>query len=92
MSENQFEPLLKQFADLVAQSVINKIPDFKKDLHEPKEDEALLTREEACNFLRINSSTLWDWTNKGRVKAFGLGSRRYYKKSQLLNSLIELKK
>lgn len=92
MSENQFEPLLKQFADLIAESVIHKMPGFNKDPHEQKEEEELLTREEACDFLKINPSTLWDWTNKGRVKAFGLGSRRYYKRSQLLESLIELKK
>lgn len=51
----------------------------------------LLTRQEACDFLKIDSSTLWHWTNKGKVKAYGIANRRYYKKSELLECLKPLK-
>ncbi len=57
-----------------------------------KENDDLLTREEAYKFLKINSSTLWTWTNKGKVKAYGIGSKRYYKRSELLESIKPLKK
>jgi len=67
------------------------LSDFKKELKTTDPDE-LLTREETCKFLQIDSSTLWHWTNKGKVKAYGIGNRRYYKKSELLNSLQPLKK
>ena len=92
MSQNPFEPFIKQLAELVAEDVRTQIQDLKKDLPTSSEGEVLLTREETCDFLKINSSTLWDWTNKGKVKAFGIGNRRYYKRSELLNSLKELKK
>jgi hypothetical protein len=32
------------------------------------------------NLFKIDSSTLWAWTNAGKVKAYGIGARRYYKK------------
>ena len=57
--------------------------------HNPDE---LLTRTETCKFLQIDSSTLWHWTNKGKVKAYGIANRRYYKKAELLESLKPLNK
>lgn len=60
-----------------------------KTTHNPDE---LLTREQTCEFLQIDSSTLWHWTNKGKVTAYGIGNRRYYKKAELLECLKPLKK
>lgn len=51
--------------------------------HNPDE---LLTREQTCKMLQIDSSTLWHWTNKGKVLAYGIGNRRYYKKAELIKS------
>lgn len=56
-----------------------------------EQSEQLLTREETCDFLKINSSTLWAWTNSGKVNGYGIGSRRYYKRSELLSRLAPLK-
>ena len=55
-------------------------------------NDELLTRTQACKFLQIDSSTLWHWTNKGKVKAYGIANRRYYKRSELMESLTPLKK
>ena len=76
----------EELSQLIAKEVVKQLNDKK----EPESD--LLTREETCDFLKINSSTLWDWTNKGKVQAYGIGNRRYYKKSEILESLIKLKK
>jgi hypothetical protein len=67
-----------------------QLEDFKKEIntHNPNE---LLTREQTCKLLQIDSSTLWHWTNKGKVLAYGIGNRRYYKKAELLESLQPLK-
>jgi len=79
------------------QEVLNQrdeklIDQIKQALSKPIQPEELLTRDEACKFLKINSSTLWTWTNKGTVTAYGISNRRYYKRSELLETLIELKK
>ncbi|MEP1033633.1 helix-turn-helix domain-containing protein [Ekhidna sp.] len=56
-----------------------------------KDDEQLLTREQAAQFLSISLPTLHNWTKKGKIKCQhipGTG-RIYYLKSDLLNSVIE---
>jgi len=77
--------------ELIKEGVKSQLDDFKKDLQTHNPDE-LLTREQTCEFLQIDSSTLWHWTNKGKVTAYGIGNRRYYKKAELLECLKPLKK
>ncbi|HRO09826.1 MAG: helix-turn-helix domain-containing protein [Bacteroidia bacterium] len=77
--------------ELIKEGVKSQLDNFKKDLQTYNPDE-LLTREQTCEFLQIDSSTLWHWTNKGKVSAYGIGNRRYYKKAELLECLKPLKK
>tara|TARA_B110000881_G_scaffold146941_1_gene130094 strand:- start:56 stop:337 length:282 start_codon:yes stop_codon:yes gene_type:complete len=76
---------------LIKDGVKSQLEDFKETLNTHNPDE-LLTREQTCKFLQIDSSTLWAWTKKGKVKAYGIGNRRYYKKAELLESLQLVKK
>jgi|TARA_B110000914_G_C15240396_1_gene343843 predicted DNA-binding transcriptional regulator AlpA len=76
---------------LIKDGVKSQLEDFKETLQTQNSDE-LLTREQTCKFLQIDSSTLWAWTKKGKVKAYGIGNRRYYKKAELLESLQLVKK
>jgi hypothetical protein len=82
---------LEDLSELFKQDRKIQLEDLKKELNYQKTDD-LLTRKEAYEFLKVDSSTLWDWTNKGKVIAYGIGNRRYYKKSELLDSLTPLKK
>lgn len=82
----------QQLADLITEGVKIQLQEFKNNLNSQQADDDLLTREETYNFLSIDSSTLWAWTNKGKVKAYGIGNRRYYKRSELLECLKPLKK
>lgn len=34
----------------------------------------LLTREEDCLLLKISLTSLWNWTRKGKIKAYGIGN------------------
>ena len=77
--------------ELIKDGIKSQLEDFKETLNTHNPDE-LLTREQTCKFLQIDSSTLWAWTNKGKVKAYGIGNRRYYKKAELLESLQLVKK
>ena len=76
---------------LIKDGVKSQLENFKETLNTHNPDE-LLTRDQTCKFLQIDSSTLWAWTNKGKVKAYGIGNRRYYKKAELLESLKPLNK
>jgi len=91
MKSNQiiFDVLSKQeLEELVGKSLEEVIKN--NSLTQPPSQE-LLTREETCKLLKIDSSTLWRWTNKGKIIAYGIGNRRFYKKKELLESLIKLK-
>ena len=90
MKSNQiiFEVLSKkELQDLIFKSLDEAV---KNNLTVPQEKEELLTREEASNLLKIDLSTLWRWTNKGQVISYGIGKRVFYKKAELLNSLIKI--
>ena len=82
----------EQLEKLVGSSVKSQLNDFKKVFANLQANDELMSRDETCKFLKINASTLYHWTNKGKVLAFGIGSRRYYKRSQLLECLKPLKK
>lgn len=90
MKSNQiiFDVLSKQeLEDLIGKSLKEV---FKNNPFNCPPDQELLTREEACKLLKVDSSTLWRWTNKGKVTAYGIGSKRFYKKDELIKSLIQL--
>jgi hypothetical protein len=82
---------ITDLTQLIKEGVKSQLEDFKETLQTHNPDE-LLTRTQTCKFLQIDSSTLWAWTNKGKVIAYGIGNRRYYKKAELLESLKQLKK
>ena len=83
---------VEQLQQLISTSVRNGILELQKELQTKDNSEELMTREETCQFLKIDSSTLWAWTNQQKVKAYGIGARRYYKRSELLECLTLLKK
>jgi len=90
MKSNQiiFDVLSKEeLQDLIGKSLEEVIKNNSKNI---PPDQELLTRDEACKLLKVDSSTLWRWTNKGKITAYGIGSRRFYKKEELLNSLVML--
>lgn len=83
---------VEELQQLIGTSIKNGISELHKELETRNHNEELLTREETCQFLKIDSSTLWAWTNKGKVKAHGIGARRYYKRSEIMECLTLLKK
>ena len=89
-------PMLVQLSsedltELINESLKSQLEDLKSEFIQNDHDK-LLTREETCKYFQIDSSTLWHWTNKGKVTAYGIGNRRYYKRSELNESLTPLKK
>lgn len=54
-----------------------------------KEEEQILTREEAAKLLSISLVTLWDLTRKDKIPAFRIGNKVRYKKSDVLNALTQ---
>ena len=82
-----------ELAELINKGVKKQLSDFKKELLDSNASDDLLTREQTCKLLKINPSTLWHWQNNGKIKAYGIsGSRRYYKRNEIMDALKLLKK
>ncbi len=47
----------------------------------------LLTRNQVCELLSFNKTTLWKHTKSGKLHSFGIGNRVYYKRSQVLEAV-----
>ena len=77
--------------NLINENIAAQLVQLKKELLNKEVNDELLTRDETCKLLQIDSSTLWHWTNKGKVTAHGIANRRYYKRSELMEALQVLK-
>jgi hypothetical protein len=77
--------------NLISENVKSQLLDFKKNLQSNEANDELLTRDETCKLLQIDSSTLWAWTKKGKVTCYGIANRRYYKRSEMMEALQVLK-
>lgn len=47
----------------------------------------LLTRDEVCELLSFNKTSLWKHTKSGKLKSYGIGNRVYYKRDEVLNAV-----
>ena len=80
----------EQLEYLIGNVFDTKLENFKKNLN-TNDPDILLTRAEACEFLKIEQTTLYHWVKAGKVQCYGIANRRFFKKSDLLNSLTFLK-
>ncbi|WP_298476106.1 helix-turn-helix domain-containing protein [uncultured Maribacter sp.] len=77
------EITVDELADKVADKLLNKIKHYLDELH-TNESDVYLTRQETADFLKINITTLWHWSNKGKIKSYGIGNRRYFNKQEII--------
>jgi hypothetical protein len=80
----------EQMASLF-KGIQNQLTELKKDFQPNKPDE-LMTRNEAAEMLKCDLSSLWNWTKKGKLIAYGLSNRVYYKRSEIEKALVCLGK
>jgi hypothetical protein len=76
--------------DLLMIAIRAELKDLKSDAPAPADE--LLTKTEACDLLKIKETTLWRWQKQGRIDCYKISKNNYYKRSELLNCLILLKK
>lgn len=81
-----------ELATKISEAVEVQFQQLKEAFLSKDANDELLTRKQACEYLQIDQSTLWHWTKKGKVTAYGIANRRYYKRSELNESLKQLKK
>ena len=63
-----------------------------KQHFQPKEPNEYLTRIEVADMLKIDLSSLHNWTKKGILTSYQIGGRVYYKRKEIDSAIVELKK
>ena len=77
--------------DLIDTTVQKRLEDLKKNF-QPKEPTEYLTRNDVAEMLKIDLSSVHNWSKKGILKAYQISGRVYYKRTEVENAIVELKK
>lgn len=91
MSNLRFE-VLPMAMDTVLEKITlmqEELEDFKKNF-QPKEPVELMPRQEVSNYFKIDISIVYNWTKSGKLHAYGIAYRVYYKKSEIESRLIRI--
>lgn len=73
---------IEQLAETLKNLMLN--PTQSKQQHSGGD---FLTREEVCELLKINKTTLWKHSKSGRLKSYGIGNRVLYKSSEIMQAV-----
>jgi excisionase family DNA binding protein len=58
-----------------------------KTKEQSQSENPLLTRDEVCELLSFNKTSLWKHTKSGKLKSYGIGNRVYYKRDEVLEAV-----
>lgn len=81
---------VEELTEIITEKLVDKIETRIAMLISKQNDEELLTRTETAKILKVELTTLWSWTKKGKITAYGIGNRVYYKRGEIMKSLIIL--
>lgn len=80
----------EQLQQAILDGVKKQLEDLKRDF-QPKEPNIYMTRSEVASMLKIDLSTVHNWAKSGKLKPYGIGSRVYFKKEEVENSIIKIR-
>ncbi len=72
----------EKLQESILSGVRNELETLKREF-QPKEPVVYLTRNEVRDLLKVDLSTVHNWTKKGKLKAYGISGRIYYKRSEV---------
>lgn len=75
---------------IITNKVLEGLENRLEQLQRKNQQEQLLTRTETAKYLKVDISTLHNWTKKGKLIAYGLGNRVYYKKDEIDEALVRI--
>mgnify|MGYP003866207273 CR=1 FL=1 len=81
----------EQLQNAIIEGVKNQLNDLKKHF-QPKEPNEYLTRLEVSQMLKIDLSSVHNWTKREILTSYQIGGRVYYKRKEIENAIVELKK
>jgi len=92
MTNNIFTSLpFEQLKNEISNEILDRITPLLQSVNKPTPTTELLTRKEASRLLGVSLPTLLDWTKTGKVTGYRIASRVRYKRSELENSLSQIR-
>ena len=92
MKQVQLLGMTQEENNLPIFNYIDKKFDELKKSFQPKEPTEFLTRQEVSSLLKIDLSSVHNWTKKKILQSYQIGGRVYYKRSEVENAIIKLNK
>lgn len=89
-SQINSQSLIEQIVDQVTSKVLEAVQTKKADL-QPDIFNEYIPKAEVRGKL-ASSSTLWQWENKGKLKLYAIGGKRYYKRTDIEALFTEVKR
>lgn len=79
----------EELQDAIVKGVKTHLDELKKDF-QPKEPAELMTRQEVAEWLKVDISTIHNWSTKGILKKYSIEGRVYYKRDEVNKAIIEI--
>ncbi|MDO6491776.1 MULTISPECIES: helix-turn-helix domain-containing protein [unclassified Cellulophaga] len=79
----------EQLQNAIIEGVKTQLQDLKKHF-EPKSPNVYLTRLEVAEMLKINISSVHNWTKKGVLTAYQISGRVYYLRDEVEKAIVKL--
>jgi len=76
----------EQFQETIISGVKIELEKLKTEF-QPKQPTEFLTRNQVKELLDVDLSTVYNWTKKGKIQAYGIAGRVYYKRSEVEQAL-----
>jgi excisionase family DNA binding protein len=81
----------EQLQDAILEGVKSQLDDLKKGF-QPKEPTIYLTRKNVAEMLSVDLSTVHNYTKRKILQAYQIGGRVFYKRDEVENAIVKLKK
>ncbi|WP_242120940.1 helix-turn-helix domain-containing protein [Aestuariivivens sediminicola] len=81
----------EQLQTSIIEGVKTQLQDLKTHF-EPKSPTEYLTRTEVAEMLKIDLSSVHNWTKKGILISYQIGGRVYYKRKEIEGAMVKLRK
>ncbi len=85
------EITVSELSNIIRTSVKEELQHLQT-VNKDEKSEELITRKEVLKLLGISSVTLWNYQNSGKINVYKFSNKCFYKKNELIASLISLKK
>ena len=89
-SQINSQSLIEQIVEQVTANVLEAIQSKEENVQPDVFDEYIPKTE--VRGVLASSSTLWNWENKGKLKLYAIGGKRFYKRTDIEALFTEVNK